>query len=166
MTHSLAGRGIITFAFLAAGCATAAPQGQAFDPVEFFSGRTQGVGTLKPVLQKSKTIRVDSVGTTQKDGTLLLTQIIREPDKAPRTRTWRMRKEPSGRYSGTLSDARGPVRVEIEPTGIRIRYTDKDNLDFDQRITATGPRQLHNRMTVKRFGIRVATFDEMIRKLD
>lgn len=162
----LIGRGMIACALLAAGCAAAAPQGHAFDPVEFFSGRTQGVGTLKVVLQKSKTIRVDSIGIAQKDGTLLLTQIIHEPGKDARTRTWRMRREPSGRYSGALSDARGPVRVEVEPTGIRIRYTDKDNLDFDQRLTATGPRQLHNRMTVKRLGIRVATFDEIIRKRD
>lgn len=137
-----------------------------FDPVDFFRGRTQGVGTLKAALQKSKTIRVDSIGREQKDGALLLTQTIHEPGKAPRTRTWRMRKEPSGRYSGTLSDAKGPVRVDVEPTGIRIRYTDKDNLAFDQRLTATGPREVRNRMTVKRFGIRVATFDEVIRKLD
>ena len=43
-----------------------------FDPVEFFRGRTQGIGTLKATLQKSKTIRVDSVGKEQKDGALLL----------------------------------------------------------------------------------------------
>ena len=137
-----------------------------FDPVEFFRGRTQGIGTLKPVLQKSKTIRVDSVGTEQKDGALLLTQTIHEPGKAPRTRTWRMRRDGPDRYSGTLSDAQGPVRVTAEPGAIRIRYRDKDNLDFDQRLTPAGPRQLRNRMTIKRFGIRVATFDEIIRKVD
>ena len=137
-----------------------------FDPVEFFRGRTQGVGTLKAALQRSKTIRVDSVGTEQKDGALLLTQTIHEPGKAPRTRHWRMRREGTDRYSGTLTDAAGPVRVTVESGAIRIRYRDKDNLDFDQHLTATGPRQLRNRMTVKRFGIRVATFDEIIRKLD
>jgi len=137
-----------------------------FDPVQFFRGRTQGVGTLKPVLQKSRTIRVDSVGIEQKDGTLLLTQVIHEPGKAPRTRTWRMRREGPERYSGTLSDAAGPVRVNVDAGTIRIRYRDKDKLDFDQRLTAAGPRQLRNRMTIKRFGIRVATFDEIIRKLD
>jgi hypothetical protein len=137
-----------------------------FDPVEFFRGRTQGVGTLKPLLQKAKTIRVDSLGTEQKDGALLLTQTIHEPGKAPRTRTWRMRRDGADRYSGTLSDAAGPVRVNVEAGAIRIRYRDKDNLDFDQRLTAAGPRQVRNRMTVKRLGIRVATFDEVIRKLD
>ena len=137
-----------------------------FDPVEFFRGRTQGIGTLKAAFQKPKTIRVDSVGTVQKDGALLLSQTIHEPGKAPRIRTWRMRREGADRYSGTLSDAKGPVRVNVEAGAIRIRYRDKDNLDFDQRLTAAGPREIRNRMTVKRFGIRVATFDEVIRKLD
>jgi hypothetical protein len=77
-----------------------------------------------------------------------------------------MRREGRDGYSGTLSDAKGPVRVNVEPTGIRIRYRDRDNLDFDQRLTATSPRELRNKMTIKRFGIRVATFDEVIRKLD
>jgi hypothetical protein len=137
-----------------------------FDPVEFFRGRTQGIGTLKAALQQSKTIRVDSVGTEQKAGALLLTQVIHEPGKAPRTRTWHMRREGPDRYSGTLSDAWGPVRVTVEPGAIRIRYKDKDNLDFDQRLTPAGPRQVRNRMSIKRFGIRVATYDEIIRKLD
>ena len=137
-----------------------------FDPVDFFRGRTQGVGTLKVILQKAKPIRVDSVGAEQKDGTLLLTQVIREGDKAPRTRSWRMRRDGPGRYSGTLSDAAGPVSVTAEAGAIRIRYRDKDNLDFDQRLTAASPRQLRNRMTVKRFGVTVARVDETIRKLD
>ena len=146
--------------------AAAAAVVEPFDPVEFFRGRTQGVGTLRPVLQKSKTIRVDSTGTEQKDGALLLTQTIHEPGKPPRTRTWRMRRDSPGRYSGSLSDASGPVRVSLEPGAIRIRYTGKDKLDFDQRLTAAGPRQVRNRMTIRRFGIVVARYDELIRKLD
>ena len=128
------------------------------DPVLFFSGHTRGEGMLKAILQKPKTIHVDSVGTIAKDGALVLTQFIREPGKARRTRIWRMRKEPSGGYSGTLSDAAGLVRVTVEAGAIRIRYRDKDHLDFDQRLTANGPLELRNTMTVKRFGIRVATW--------
>jgi hypothetical protein len=137
-----------------------------FDPVEFFRGRTRGEGTLRPVLQKSKIIRVDSIGSEQKDGAMLLTQTIHEPGKPPRTRTWRMRRDSPGRYSGSLSDAKGPVRVTVEPGAIRIRYKDKDNLDFDQRLTPAGSREIRNRMTIKRFGITVARYDEIIRKLD
>ena len=149
-------------ALLIAAAVAAAP----FDPVDFFGGRTRGEGTLKAAFQKPKTIVVDSVGTSHKDGVLLLTQVIREPGKPPRTRYWRMRKDASGGFSGTLSDSAGPVRVNVEPGAIRIRYRDKDRLDFDQRLTPAGPRALRNRMTVKRFGITVARFDEIIRKLD
>ena len=137
-----------------------------FDPVDFFRGRTRGEGTLKIVFQKARPIRVDSVGTAARDGALILTQTIREGDKPPRVRTWRMRKEPSGGYSGTRTDAVGPVRLTAENGAIRIRYRDKDNLDFDQRLVATSPRELRNRMTVKRFGVTVARIDETIRKLD
>lgn len=137
-----------------------------FEPVEFFRGRTRGEGTLKAAFSKPKTIVVDGVGTAAKDGALVLTQTIHEPGKPPRTRTWRMRRDSPGRYSGNISDAVGPVRVDVEPSAIRIRYKDKDRLDFDQRLTLTGARQLRNRMTIKRFGITVARYDEIIRKLD
>ena len=147
---------------LAASPAPAEP----FDPVAFFSGRTRGEGTLKAAFAKPKTIIVDSVGTAAKDGALVLTQTIHEPGKPPRTRIWRMRRDSPSRYSGSLSDAIGPVRVEVEASAIRIRYRDKDRLDFDQRLTAAGPRQLRNRMSVKRFGVTVARYDEIIRKLD
>ena len=156
----------LAFLLFAAATAVAPPAPAPFDPVDFFSGRTRGEGTLKAAFQKPKTIVVDSVGTSQKDGVLLLTQVIREPGKPPRTRYWRMRKDASGGFSGTLSDSAGPVRVDVEPRAIRIRYRDKERLDFDQRLTRAGPRELRNRMTVKRFGITVARFDEIIRKLD
>ena len=39
---------------------------------------------------------------------------------------------------------------------VRIRYKDKDHLDFDQTLTPAGARTVRNRMTVKRFGITVA----------
>lgn len=71
-----------------------------FDPVAFFRGPTQGIGTLEAIFQRTKTIRVDSLGTEQKEGTLLPTQTIREPGKTPRIRTWHMRREGPDRYSG------------------------------------------------------------------
>ena len=49
---------------------------------------------------------------------------------------------------------------------VRIRYKAKNHLDFDQMLTPAGPRQVNNRMRVRRFGITVARFEEVIRKLD
>jgi hypothetical protein len=146
--------------------AAPAPAEAAFNPVEFFRGRTHGDGTLKVIFQSSKRISVDSVGRTEKDGSLLLEQVVHEPGKPARSRYWRLRQTGPGRYEGTLTDAAGPVRVDVEGDRIRIRYKGKDHLDFDQWLTPAGPRKVDNHMRVKRFGIVVAHFDEVIHKLD
>ena len=111
-------------------------------------------------------ISVDSVGRSEKDGSLLLQQSIHEPGKPPRVRYWRLRQTGPDRFDGTLTDAAGPVRVDLSGDRLRIRYKGKDNLDFEQWLTPAGPKQVNNRMRVKRFGIVVAHFNEVIRKLD
>lgn len=136
------------------------------DPIAFFRGRTHGEGTLKILFKPEQRISVDSEGRLAGDGTLLLKQTIREGSKPPRTREWRMRQTAPGRFAGTLTDAAGPVRVEQVGPRIRIRYTDKDGLAFEQWLTQSGPRQVDNAMRVKRFGITVARISEVIRKAD
>ena len=144
----------------------AAPAHAAFNPVEFFHGRTHGDGSLKIIFQSPKRMDVDSEGFTEKDGSLLLKQIIHEPEKPPRTRYWKLRQTGPNRYEGSLTDAAGPVRVDIQGEQIRIRYLGKDHLNFDQVLTPKGPREVANSMRVKRFGITVARFEEIIRKVD
>lgn len=144
----------------------AAPANAAFNPVDFFRGHTRGEGTLKVIFQSAKQIRVDSVGRAEKDGSLSLEQTIHEPGKPPRNRAWRLRQAGPNRFEGTLTDAASPVRVDVAGDSVRIRYKAKNNLDFDQLLTPDGPRQVHNKMRVKRFGLIVAHFDEIIRKLD
>jgi hypothetical protein len=146
--------------------AMAAPAQAAFNPVEFFRGRTHGEGTLKIIFQSSKHITVDSEGRSEKDGSLLLEQVVHEPGKPPRTRYWRLRQTGPAQFEGTLTDAASPVRVDVDGERVRIRYKGKDHLDFDQMLTPAGPRQVNNAMRVKRFGITVAHYDEVIRKLD
>ncbi|MFL6775519.1 MAG: hypothetical protein ACJ8FN_03910, partial [Sphingomicrobium sp.] len=50
--------------------AVAAPAQAEFNPVEFFRGKTHGVGTLKVIFQASKKIEVDSEGRSESDGSL------------------------------------------------------------------------------------------------
>lgn len=144
----------------------AAPAHAAFNPVDFFRGHTHGDGTLKIIFQSAKQIKVDSFGRSEKDGSLLLEQTIHEPGKPPRDRAWRLRQTGPNRFEGTLTDAAGPVRVDVSGEGVRIRFKGKNNLDFDQILTPDGPRQVSNKMRVKRFGLTVAHFNEIIRKLD
>jgi hypothetical protein len=146
--------------------AMAAAAQAAFNPVDFFRGRTHGEGTLKIIFQASKHITVDSEGRSEKDGSLLLEQVVHEPGKPPRTRYWRLRQTGPAQFEGTLTDAASPVRVDVDGERVRIRYKGKDHLDFDQWLTPAGPKQVNNAMRVKRFGITVAHYDEVIRKLD
>jgi hypothetical protein len=144
----------------------AVPAQAQFNPVEFFRGRTHGDGALKIIFQASKNISVDSEGRAEKDGSLLLEQTIHEPGKPPRTRYWRLRQTGPNRFDGSLTDAAGPVRVDVDGERVRIRYKGKDHLDFDQWLTPSGAKQVSNSMRVKRFGFTVARYEEVIRKLD
>jgi len=153
---------LIALVFLLAG----SPAYAAFNPVEFFRGRTHGEGTLKVTFQSPKKIAVDSFGREDKDGSVVLQQTINEPGKPPRTRYWRLRQTGPNRFDGTLTDAASRVRVDVVGERVRIRYKAKNHLDFDQWLAPSGPKQVTNTMRVKRFGITVARFDEIIRKLD
>ena len=144
----------------------AAPAHAAFNPVEFFRGKTHGEGILKIIFQSPKKMTVDSEGTAEKDGTLVLKQVIHEPNKPPRTRYWRLRETAPNRYEGTLTDAASDVRVDVTAKGVRIRYTGKDHLNFDQLLTSVSPTEVRDTIRVKRFGITVAHFEETIRKVD
>lgn len=152
---------MIALALLAAAASQAA-----FNPVEFFRGRSRGEGTLKVIFQKPKHISVESEGRADKDGSLFLDQTIHEQGKPARSRQWRLRQTGPNRFDGTLTDAAGPVRVDVAGGRIRIRYKGKDHLDFEQWLTPVGPREVSNAMRVKRFGLTVAHFNEIIRKLD
>jgi hypothetical protein len=146
--------------------AAAAAAHAAFNPVEFFRGRTHGDGTLKVIFSSTERITTDNVGWPDKDGSLVLEQIIHEGNKPPRTRYWRMRQIAPNRFEGTLTDAASPVRVDVTKDGIRIRYTAQNHLNFDQMLTPVSPTEVHDTIRVSRFGITVAHFEETIRKLD
>ena len=138
----------------------------AFNPVDFFRGRTHGTGTLKIIFSSPETIEVDNEGVSEPDGSLLLKQTIHEPGKPARVRQWHLRQIANGRFEGTLTDAASAVRVDVTKGGVRIRYTAQNHLNFDQLLTPAGPREVRNATRIRRFGIIVAHFDEVIRKLD
>jgi hypothetical protein len=146
--------------------ALAVPAQAAFNPVDFFRGRTHGTGILKVIFRSPVTIEVDNEGSEQRDGSLVLKQVIHEPGKPARTRFWHLKQVAENRYEGTLTDAASAVRVDVTRDGVRIRYHGKDHLDFDQLLQPANAREVRNHMRVKRFGITVAHFEELIRKLD
>ncbi|MEA1072905.1 DUF3833 family protein [Sphingomonas sp. LY160] len=162
--------GVLGFALAVAACSAAPPdearaQGTAFDPVAFFTGRSQGRGTLEQVMKKERSVAVESVGTPGKDGVLTLDQTVSIAGDPPKKRSWRLRSIGGGRYAGTLTDASGPVTAETVGRTIRIRYPMKGGLKVEQwLVPLPGGRAIDNRMTITKWGMEVATLRERIEK--
>lgn len=136
-----------------------------FDPVTFFTGPTQGRGELKELLGKTKRTSTQSIGRVDQDGWLILDQKVVVEGDPIRQRRWRLKQVSPGRYSGSLSDAKGPVDAKITGQSARIRYVMKGGIRVDQILTPLpGGRSLSNRATFRKFGMKVATLTERIEK--
>lgn len=162
--------GVLAPVLALASCATPPPlpasANASFDPIAFFTGRTHGEGTLDKLLGAPVRVRVDSVGRRHGD-VLILEQTIREGDKQPRVRRWRMRRVAPDLYSGTLTDANSRVQVRTAGPRAYISYTMDGGLEVDQQLALQSDgRTVLNRLEVKKLGVRVATLNETIRKVD
>lgn len=151
---------------LAAAPQAAAPGPLRFDAIAFFSGRTEGVGRFKVVLRRGEPVRVEGRGRMEGD-TLVLDQLVTRGDGPAKPRLWRIRRVAPGRYTGTLTDAKGPVTGVATGDRLHLAFTSTGGFRVDQRLVlAPDGRSARNRLTAKRFGVTVATLDETIRKLD
>jgi hypothetical protein len=136
-------------------------------PERFFLGRTEGVGVAQIIFSGRRQVRVRSQGRLAADGALLIDQVVHEEGKPPRRRHWRLVRGGGHSFTGSVTDARGAVAGEIRGNVLHIRYRSADNVSIDQRITIQpGGRTARNQMTFHRFGLRVATLDETIRRLE
>jgi len=148
-----------------AGAATApAP---ALDMTAFFSGRTHTENVLKIVFKRPARLVVDSVGGRGDRGDFVLLDTVREEGKPVRERKWIMRPVGPNRFTGSLTDATGPVDVTVSGRQAVIRYTMKGGLKVVQQmeLQADG-RTLSNHVVVRKFGLKFASVDGTVRKLD
>ncbi|MEA3058101.1 MAG: hypothetical protein QOF34_916, partial [Sphingomonadales bacterium] len=90
-----------------------------------------------------------------------------EGDKPVRTRKWVMRPAGPNHFSGTLTDATGPVDIVVSGDTATVRYTMTGGLSVVQqmRLQADG-RTLSNHVDARKFGLKFARVDGTIRKLD
>ena len=136
-----------------------------FDVFAFFSGSSEGEGRLSKAFSGTVRTQVESSGKVR-DGALHLTQRIREGDKPLRTREWVIRRDGPGHYTGTLTDAEGPVTGEVEGNRLHIAFTMKGGLPTDQWLTLSPDgMRAYNVMKVRKFGLTVAVLSEDIRKI-
>jgi hypothetical protein len=150
-------------ALTAAGDAVAAPD--AIDPVAFFTGASHGEGRLREAFKRERRVSTDSVGRAEKDGLLILDQRMAIEGEPLRIRHWRLRQVGPNRFTGTLTDATGPVEAQIIGRSIRIRYPMKGGLKVESWLTAApGAKAFDNKSIITKWGLKVATLTERIEK--
>ena len=142
------------------------PGGPVFDPIAFFTGRTEGHATLHKIFSAPHAVRVEGRGHVTADGVLVLNQKVFKDGKKPTNREWRIHKVAPGRYTGTLTDAKGPVEADVSGNRLHIRFTMKGGFPTQQWLTlAPDGQSADNIMQVRKLGLTVASLHETIRRL-
>jgi hypothetical protein len=136
-----------------------------FDPILFFEGHTHGEGELRKFLGKPVHVSVDSIGRAVA-GDLILDQTIREVGKPASTRRWVIRRVANNKYTGSLTDAVGPVTAKVSGSRAEIQYRMRHGLEVEQQLAEQPDRiSLLNRLTVHKLGVQVAMLTETITKV-
>lgn len=146
----------------------AAPAAQPGAELEqFFVGRTEGVSTVHVMMSGRHGVRDRGRGRIDRNGVLILEQVVEEEGKPARNRTWHLARAGPRALAGTISDARGPVIGDLSGNVLHLRYRSAEGPSVEQWITLQpGGRSATNRMVFKRFGVRVATLEGVIRRID
>ena len=112
------------------GCAAALPPSAFEDgspkmrPEMFFAGTTHSSGVIENRAgAPTQRLHVQGEGQTLPDGSFQLTQTVTLNADAPEMRTWVIRRIDEHRYTGTLSDASGPVRGEVYGDLFHLTYS-------------------------------------------
>jgi hypothetical protein len=157
------GAAAIALTLAAAGEASAASD--PIDPVAFFTGASHGEGRLREAFKRERRVSTDSVGRAEKDGLLTLDQKMAIEGEPLRVRHWRLRQVAANRFTGTLTDATGPVDAQVIGRAIRIRYPMKGGLKVESWLTAVpGARAFDNKTIITKWGLKVAALTERIEK--
>jgi len=122
---------------------------------------------MKVVLKKPVSLIVDSVGGKGDRGDFVLIDTVREGDKPVRQRKWIMRQAGPNHFTGTLTDATGPVDIQIDGDTAMIRYVMKGGLNIQQqlKLSADG-KTLSNQVIAKKVGLKFARVEGTVRKVD
>ena len=157
----------VALALLLTACTTPneLPAGPApFDPIAFFTGVTNGVGSLDTLIARPVPIAVSSLGFREHGG-LKLIQRISEGDKPERVRTWTMKPVGQGRYIGALTDAVGTATLKVTGPRATVDYVTTGGIRIHQQLALQPDgRTILNRLSAYKYGIRIAVRDETIRK--
>jgi hypothetical protein len=135
-------------------------------PFAFFEGITESVGTLDILMRKPTATRAVGRGEIRPDGSLSLVQRVEDEGRSPHLRYWLIRQLAPGHFSGSMSEASGPVTIDRVGTRYRFRFKISGGMAVEQWLTPSADgRSASSDMTVRRFGIAVASARATVRKV-
>lgn len=158
----------LTLALLVAGCVSTrrtapVPGVPAFDPIAFFDGPTQGTGILRIAFHHAEHTLVEGIGHAGGADAIVLDQTVRRGDRTPTHRQWRLTRIAPGRYTGTLSDAVGPVTGDVRGDRLHLAFRTKGGLGAQQwLVLQPGGHEARNVLILRKHGMPVARLDETI----
>lgn len=136
------------------------------DPLRFWEGRTESVSTVKIVMKKPFRSHAVGRGRIKADGSLDLVQRVQEEGQPAKDRRWQIRQIGPGRYSGTMSEAKGPVTIEEVGGRFRFRFKMAGGIAVEQILTPLpGGRSATSKVTIKKLGMTVGRSEGTVRKL-
>lgn len=132
----------------------------------FFEGVTETVGTLHVMMKRPTGTRSVGRGEIEPDGSLNLVQRVEDEGHAPYVRSWLIRQVADGRFAGSMSEASGPVAIDRIGTRYRFRFKIHGGLSVEQWLTPRADgRSASSDMTVRKFGIEIASAHAVVRKI-
>lgn len=135
-------------------------------PLQFFTGKTEMVSTVKVIMKKPFRSRAVGNGRILSDGTLSLAQQVYDEGEETKQRHWKIRQVGSGHYSGSMTEAVGPVVVDEVEGRYRFKFRMKGNLSVEQWMTPlAGGNSAKSNTTVRKFGMKVASSTGIIRRI-
>jgi hypothetical protein len=135
-------------------------------PEIFFAGATSSSGLLENFAgAPTARFHVEGSGQALPDGGFRLDQTITFDQEPPRTRTWLLRRLDEHRYTGSLTDARGPVTAEAFGDLLHLSYPMQTPFaGWMEQWLYLQPdgRTVVNEATVRVLGVLVARLSERI----
>jgi hypothetical protein len=145
---------------------TSAQAQPAAHPLNFFEGVTDSQGTMKVILNRPYRTHSTGIGRIAGDGSLLLVQRVEDEGKVPHERRWLIRQAGPGHYAGSMSEATSPVVIDEIDGRFRFRFSMKGHLSVEEWLAPlVGGATARTTITVRKFGMTVATSEAMIRKV-
>ena len=165
---------LLGLAALATGCSSLAPRqftgsGPAFDPIEFFTGRTRSWGVFENRAgEPSRRFSTVCAGYRKDGDVLLLDQLFTYEDGATQQRHWRIHRLDAHRYEATANDVVGQATGEAYGNAFHWEYTvalKPGNPLYNVRLRQwmylqAGGQTMVNRASVNKLGLQVAQVTE------